>query len=93
MLTPNNGRRKLDQKPILGGDTVYLQHQDYPIEALYDRTLEEPAAALPPAQQPPALPPGDEPEDEEDAEDDERAVAFALRVRMRARTLRLRVAA
>lgn len=35
--TPNEARRKRNQKPLSGGDTVYLQHQDYPIEMIYNR--------------------------------------------------------
>jgi HK97 family phage portal protein len=53
VLTPNDGRWKMDKKPVVGGDTIYLQHQDYPIEALYDRTLNEAPAEQPPATQPP----------------------------------------
>lgn len=36
--TPNEARRKRNQKPLVGGDTVYMQHQDYPIEVIYNRT-------------------------------------------------------
>jgi HK97 family phage portal protein len=75
VLTPNNGRKRLNEQPILGGDTVYLQHQDYPIEALYDRTLQE---TVPVAQPPAAQPPDDD--------DDEVARMFDLR----ARTYRLK---
>lgn len=35
--TPNEARKKRNQKPLEGGNTVYLQHQDYPIEQIYNR--------------------------------------------------------
>jgi HK97 family phage portal protein len=82
-MTPNEARALVDLEPLTGGDTVYLQHQDYPIEALYDRTLEEKPAELPPAQQPPALPPSNDPDRAE----------RAAKVGMRTRTFRLKVAA
>jgi HK97 family phage portal protein len=36
-LTPNEGRWKLDKKPLDGGDTVYLQEQDHSLAALAAR--------------------------------------------------------
>ena len=36
-VAPNEARAKIDLKPLKGGDTVYLQHQDYPIEMLAER--------------------------------------------------------
>lgn len=35
--TPNEARKKRNKKPLVGGDTVYLQHQDYPIEQVFMR--------------------------------------------------------
>ncbi len=35
--TPNEARKKLNLKPIKGGDTVYLQQQQYSLEALAKR--------------------------------------------------------
>jgi HK97 family phage portal protein len=35
--TPNEARKKFDLKPIKGGDTVYLQQQNYSLEALAKR--------------------------------------------------------
>lgn len=37
LSTPNEARRKFDLKPIKGGDTVYLQEQNYSLEALAKR--------------------------------------------------------
>lgn len=38
VLAPNEARQKLDLPPLEGGDTIYLQHQDYPMEQVYNRT-------------------------------------------------------
>lgn len=40
-MTPNEGRRKLDLKPVKGGDTVYRQQQDYSLAALAKRDAKE----------------------------------------------------
>lgn len=34
LYTPNDGRKKANLKPLPGGDTVYMQHQDYSLESL-----------------------------------------------------------
>lgn len=52
-LTVNEMRRKLDQRPVKGGDTVYLQEQDHSLEWLAKRDAIDPAA---PANEPPADP-------------------------------------
>jgi HK97 family phage portal protein len=36
-MTPNEQRKKLDLKPVTGGDTVYMQEQDHSLEALAKR--------------------------------------------------------
>lgn len=41
LMTPNEGRRKLDLKPKPGGDSVYRQQQDYSIEALAKRDAKD----------------------------------------------------
>lgn len=68
LLTPNEARMKIDKKPLTGGDTVYLQQQQYGIQALFERDQDKPfskpspaaagAPALPPAAAPLALPSG-----------------------------------
>lgn len=35
--TPNEARKKRNQKPLTGGDTVYMQEQNYSLEALAKR--------------------------------------------------------
>lgn len=89
-MTPNEARETVDLVPLTGGDTVYLQHQDYPIEQIYERDdlTPAPTPALPPAQETKALPPG-----RGDDDDGERAAAFARHVDLRARTLRIKAIA
>jgi HK97 family phage portal protein len=36
-LTPNEGRSQIGKKPLVGGDTVYLQEQDHSLQALAER--------------------------------------------------------
>jgi hypothetical protein len=59
LLAPNEGRRKLDLAPLAGGDTAYLQQQNYSLSALSKRdALADPfgvaSAAKPPVVVPPA---------------------------------------
>jgi hypothetical protein len=58
MLAPNEGRRQEDMPPVEGGDTPFLQEQQWPISVLANRTL--PAEAVP---QLPAPPPSDDGDD------------------------------
>lgn len=56
-LKPNEGRFKVNLPPVIGGDTPYLQQQNYSLAALAKRDaddpFEKPKPALPP-QEPPA---------------------------------------
>jgi HK97 family phage portal protein len=64
---PNQARHKEDMEPVEGGNTCYLQQQNYSLSALSKRDArEDPFAANTP---PPAPPPDDT--GEEDEEDDE----------------------
>lgn len=76
-LAPNEARRIVDLEPLVGGDTVYLQHQDYPIEMLFNRKPPDEGTGAP---EPP------EPDDEGADDEMERFIA------LRARTLRLKAA-
>lgn len=52
IMTPNAAMRMLNQPPIEGGDTVYLQQQQYSLQALAKRDADDPfskAAAATPA--------------------------------------------
>jgi phage portal protein BeeE len=61
LYTPNEARKKVDQVPLTGGDTVYLQEQEHSLEALNERDTgpdpfgKKPTSAPPaPASAPPA---------------------------------------
>lgn len=73
VLTLNERRRKVDQKGIVGGDTVYMQEQDHSIAAIAarDAMLIDQAAAQP---APPA-PPAPDPAEPDEPDETERAVA------------------
>ncbi len=92
LYTPNEARKKMDRKPLEGGDTVYLQQQYFSLEALAERDKDkpfkkpEPSLSAPAAA--PALTAGDQ---EPSTETDQRRSARALKrkVRHRARLLSL----
>lgn len=68
LITPNEGRKALNKRPLKGGNTVYLQQQEYSIEAIAERDADKPFAkpvpATPAIPAAPAAPPPDEPPDE-----------------------------
>lgn len=47
LYAPNEGRGKLNLKPLSGGDTVYMQQQNYSLEALAARDAPAPLEAPP----------------------------------------------
>jgi HK97 family phage portal protein len=55
LLTVNEARKKVDQKPVDGGDSIWMQQQNYSLEALAERDRNDPFPAKPT----PALPAGD----------------------------------
>lgn len=74
LYAPNEARRKLDLPPLDGGDTVYMQQQNYSLAALDARDQNDPLSQPPPA--PPALAPEPEPAgggEDLDAEEEARA--------------------
>lgn len=63
--TPNESRRRLNLKPVPGGDAVYRQQQDYSVEALAKRDAsDDPFASKTPAPKPADDEPDDEPNNE-----------------------------
>lgn len=62
LLTPNEARAKIDRQPLPGGDTAYMQQQNYSLAALNKRDAKEDpfasANATAPAAPPPAPPAG-----------------------------------
>jgi phage portal protein BeeE len=77
-MAPNEGRGKLDLKPVEGGESPYLQQQNYSLAALAKRD----AQADPFAPDTPALPAAEEPDDEDDDADPEKLAAmFAVELK------------
>lgn len=66
---PDEGRRRFDLEPTAGGNTLWGQHQDYPLGVLAERNDLVPVA--------PAAPEPD-PDPEETPEDEARFVALLL---------------
>jgi HK97 family phage portal protein len=58
VLTVNEARQKVDQSPVDGGDSIWMQQQNYSLEALAERDRNDPFKTPPP---PPALAAGDTP--------------------------------
>lgn len=57
-MAPNEARFRANFIPVAGGESPYLQQQNYSLEALAKRDAkEDPFAGLPTAPTPPALPP------------------------------------
>ena len=91
LLAPNEGRKRLGYKPVDGGDTPYLQHQDYSLAALAKRDAsEDPFAASGPAPSPATAPPA--PANEEQKQADLGLAAFKMRTAL-SRQLPVRMAA
>lgn len=68
VLAPNEARLRENLPPVEGGETPYLQQQNYSLAALAARDAMNPLAVPPPTPAPPTLEDEDEePEDEEDA--------------------------
>jgi HK97 family phage portal protein len=65
--TPNEIRRKWNLPPVTGGDSVYMQQQNYSLEALSKRDSAAPAPAS--AGPPSGGTPGGKPETDEDDEE------------------------
>jgi HK97 family phage portal protein len=64
LITPNEGRKALNKKSLKGGDTVYMQQQEYAIEALAERDANKPfSKPTPTTPATPTAPPADLPVD------------------------------
>ena len=83
IMTVNEARFREDLPPVEGGDTVYMQQQNYSLEALSERDKQNPLLAPPPAPAPvaPAAPEAVDSEDDDAAEgedEEERSDAAAV---------------
>jgi len=74
IFAPNEARKRMNLKPLEGGDTVYLQQQNYSLEALARRDAQE-DPFNPGAGEPPASP---EPPEDDDPDDEARMFAMIL---------------
>ena len=87
LLTVNGARRRFNEPPVPGGDTIWMQQQNYSLEALAERDKNDPfAKPEPPAPATPAP-------DEEEEPEEERAARLTLHVARAAITLRQRMIA
>lgn len=60
VVGPNEARRRFQLKPVAGGDTPYLQQQNFSLAALDERDRNNPLGAQEPAAPEPAVPEDDE---------------------------------
>lgn len=69
LMAPNEGRRKINLKPLAGGDSIYMQQQNYSLEALARRDAKgDPfATTTPPAATAPAAASSDDSQTLDDA--------------------------
>jgi hypothetical protein len=78
-MAPNEGRRKLDLPPVKGGQTPYLQQQNYSLAELDERAKAVPPAGGAPPPPPPSPAPADPGEGEgEEGEGEEPADARSV---------------
>lgn len=52
LMKPNEGRRQINLPPVKGGDTIYMQEQNYSLEALSNRPPPDSKPEAAPAPQP-----------------------------------------
>lgn len=79
LYTINDGRKRLNLKPVEGGDTIYMQQQDYSLQAIHERDQNSPLLGQEPV--PPAEPVTEpaEPTDEEIGDQARALAAFVLK--------------
>jgi phage portal protein BeeE len=93
VMSPNEGRAKFDLKPVTGGDSPYLQQQNYSLEALAKRDAQDDpfAPAKPPT--PPQAPAQDQPPTDAAAEEPAKPDAQKLAAITQMFAIELRAAA
>ena len=86
VMSPNEGRSKLDLKPVEGGESPYLQQQNYSLSALAKRDAQEdPFAANTPKPKPEDGKPDEDEEDADEKSDEEvDAVAAKAAIQLKA---------
>lgn len=87
LLTPNEGRLKFNAPPLEGGDTVYMQQQNYSLAALAKRDAQDnpfaPAGLPAPEPEPEPDDPGDDDDVMDETEMDDAEMADAAQRAMR----------
>jgi HK97 family phage portal protein len=80
LMTPNEGRKRFDLKPVPGGDSVFMQQQQFSLEALAQRDQNNPFPQAPTSPTPaaPAAPANDQPPAADAAKDFETEFSAAL---------------
>jgi phage portal protein BeeE len=69
VLAPNEGRKRAGYKPVAGGDSPYLQHQDYSLAALAKRDSKPDPFASDASPSAPPAPPTPPPEKSAEMQD------------------------
>lgn len=70
LASPNEGRREFNLPPLEGGDTVYMQQQDYPLDQVRLNKIEQTPVAPTPTEPAPII---------EDEQEQERQMIAAIR--------------
>lgn len=76
IYSPDEARKKFNLKPVKGGDTPYLQQQNFSLGALAERDKNDPFPKTEPAPQPPKDPAGD---GEDDVDETDKALQMLFR--------------
>lgn len=77
ILTPNEARRKENLAPVIGGDSAYLQQQNYSLEALYKRDQQEDPFATGGSTAPAVIEENPQPADDDTPTDSDKAMSPA----------------
>ena len=80
ILAPNEARGRINRRPLVGGDTIYMQQQNYSLEALAKRdAAADPFGTAKPALPPPPIEAPASPTNPTDAQDQSKIFALAAR--------------
>lgn len=82
LITIDEARRRMDAKSVAGGSTIWMQQQNYSLEALMERDSNDPFAK--PEAAPPAAPAASDDDEDEDIEDQARMLALFMEKEMAA---------
>lgn len=82
IMTPNAAMAKLNQPPVTGGDTVYLQQQNYSLEALAKRDAQADPFATGTTATPAAEPAAPEEPTDEQIQDSAKMLALLIEKRL-----------